>query len=76
MGEAESPMECKTDKNRQNCTCSYETCSRKGNCCECVRYHRKNGELPACYFPEDIEATYDRTIERFAKVYLERGSWW
>jgi hypothetical protein len=69
-------MECNTDKNRKTCACTYEPCSRKGNCCECVQYHRTNGELPACNFPKDIEATYDRSIERFTKVYLERGPWW
>jgi hypothetical protein len=26
------------------------------------------GELPACFFPDDVERTYDRSVERFKKV--------
>jgi hypothetical protein len=26
------------------------------------------GELPACYFPAEIERTYDRSIERFISL--------
>jgi hypothetical protein len=26
------------------------------------------GELPACYFPDDVERTYDRSIERFIAI--------
>jgi hypothetical protein len=33
-----------------------------------VRYHRKNLELPACYFSSDAEKTYDRSINHFLKV--------
>jgi len=68
-------MECKKDKNTLICNCSYP-CSRKGICCECISYHRKLGELPACYFPKDMERTYDRSIENFISVYRERGVCW
>lgn len=61
--------ECKVEKNRADCNCTYEPCSRKGICCECIAYHRRSGELPACYFPEDVERTYDRSIERFIETY-------
>ncbi|MCF7861023.1 DUF6485 family protein [Candidatus Woesearchaeota archaeon] len=55
-------MDCKNkDKNLTMCNCTYE-CSRKGICCECLHYHRKRGELPACYFNKEKEATYDRRI--------------
>jgi len=27
------------------------------------------GELPACFFPDDIEKTYDRSVEKFIKTY-------
>ena len=60
-------MECNKPKNTKRCNCTYEPCSRKGMCCECVRYHRESRELPACFFPEDIEATYDRSYETFAR---------
>lgn len=59
-------MDCPNyEKNMAECNCTYEPCSRKGKCCECMLYHRKSGQLPACYFPDDVERTYDRSIERF-----------
>ncbi|HOK29739.1 MAG TPA: DUF6485 family protein [bacterium] len=61
--------ECNINRNLKSCNCSYEPCSRKGICCECVAYHRSNGELPACYFPNEVERTYDRSIERFISLY-------
>ena len=64
--------ECTIERNKQDCNCTYEPCPRKGLCCECVRYHRKNGELPGCYFPKDAERTYDRSIENFVRVYQKR----
>jgi hypothetical protein len=30
------------------------------------------GELPACYFPNDVESTYDRSIEKFIAVKKSR----
>jgi len=33
------------------------------------------GELPGCLFPNDVEKTYDRSIERFVKTFQERGRW-
>jgi len=60
-------MECRIEKNKQACNCSYEPCSRKGICCECLHYHRRNGELPACYFSDKAERTYDRSIEAFIR---------
>ncbi len=58
-----------TDTNMSSCTCSYPGCARKGNCCECLRYHLSNNELPACAFPADVEKTYDRSFRRFAQIY-------
>lgn len=65
-------MECKKDHNKQNCNCSYP-CSKKGLCCECIAYHRKMGQLPACYFPDDVEKTYDRSVEKFIETFHIRG---
>ncbi len=65
--------ECKIDKNKTARNCTYEPCSRKGICCECIVYHRELGELPACYFPADVERTYDRSVERFIETYRKRG---
>ena len=57
--------ECKQKQNLSSCSCTYEPCSRKGICCECIKHHLKNKELPACYFPPDVEKTYDRSIKKF-----------
>lgn len=62
-------MECKKSKNLKNCNCSYEPCPRKGICCECVEYHLSSKEIPACFFSNDAEKTYDRSIENFIKTY-------
>ncbi|HOK22486.1 MAG TPA: DUF6485 family protein [Candidatus Hydrothermia bacterium] len=63
-------MECKKESNlSKRCNCSYPVCERKGMCCDCIAYHRRSGELPACYFPEEAERTYDRSIEHFIEVY-------
>ena len=60
--------ECpRREQNMQYCNCSYPGCSKKGKCCECLHYHRQMGELPACFFPDDVERTYDRSIEAFIR---------
>ncbi|HOZ35463.1 MAG TPA: DUF6485 family protein [archaeon] len=59
-------MECKKEINKKSCNCTYD-CEKKGLCCECVSYHRKRGELPACYFDTKAEKTYDRSIDAFLK---------
>jgi hypothetical protein len=64
-------MECKEDKNLGRCNCSYEPCSRKAICCDCLSYHLKSRELPACCFPNDVEKTYNRSFELFAKLVNE-----
>ena len=65
--------ECKKANNMQKCNCTYEPCSRKGICCECLHYHFQQGELPACLFPDDVEKTYDRSIENFIRTYQKKG---
>ena len=64
-------MDCNLDGNLKNCSCTYEPCSRKGKCCECVAYHRRSDELPACFFPPEVERTYDRSVARFVAVRRE-----
>ncbi len=61
-------MECNQEKNLERCNCSYEPCSRKGVCCECIKYHAQMRQLPACVFPDDAERTYDRSYEHFARL--------
>ncbi|MGM0439371.1 MAG: DUF6485 family protein [Patescibacteria group bacterium] len=65
-------MECKKQENLEMCNCSYEGCPRKGICCQCIAHHREKGELPACYFSKQAEATYDRSIEKFIEDYQSK----
>ncbi|MBT4870904.1 MAG: hypothetical protein HON47_04980 [Candidatus Diapherotrites archaeon] len=60
-------MECKKETNLKNCNCSYN-CEKKGICCECIKYHRERGELPACYFSNEEEKNYDRSIKNYFKM--------
>lgn len=61
-------MECKIDQNLVDCPCTYPGCSRKGKCCDCLKYHLNRNELPACCFPPEVEKTYDRSFARFVKI--------
>lgn len=61
-------MECKREENLKDCNCTYPGCDRKGVCCECIRHHRERGELPGCYFPQDAEKTYDRSVRKFIET--------
>ena len=60
-------MQCREEENLKVCNCTYP-CEKKGICCECIAYHRERGELPACYFDEKAEKTYDRSIEYFVRI--------
>jgi hypothetical protein len=63
-------MECQNlDENLSICNCTYEPCSRKGRCCECIQYHVTKRELPACAFPSEAEKTYDRSFEKFVNTH-------
>jgi len=62
-------MKCNNESaNLKNCNCSCSGCNKKGICCECLSYHRSKKELPACYFPSNIEKTYDRSIKKFIEI--------
>ena len=41
-------MECQQMNNLKSCSCTSESCERKGICCECVAHHRAKGQLPSC----------------------------
>jgi hypothetical protein len=60
-------------RNSRDCTCSYEPCSRKGICCECVAYHRKNSQIPGCFFSPEEEETFDRSLSAFFDDLKNRG---
>jgi hypothetical protein len=51
------------------CNCTYDPCPRKGICCDCLQYHLKSKQLPACCFPEAVEKTYDRSFAAFARAW-------
>lgn len=64
--------ECQEKQNLQRCNCTWEPCSRKGTCCECIQYHWNMLELPACLFTDEVEKTYDRSIKRFIELYKDK----
>ncbi len=66
-------MECQIDANKAKCACTYEPCSRKGKCCDCIAYHLRSDELPACVFPPQVEKTYDRSFARFVEVFADKA---
>jgi hypothetical protein len=65
-------VECIMEVNKKYCTCTYGHCARKHHCCQCLHYHRKNGELPACFFTKEYERTYDRSIENFIRMHSSK----
>ncbi|MDR1829782.1 MAG: hypothetical protein LBQ76_03330 [Candidatus Fibromonas sp.] len=34
--------------NKGRCHCQSKDCIRNGFCCECIAYHRQQGNLPMC----------------------------
>jgi hypothetical protein len=63
-------MECNLERSRTDCACTYESCTRRGKCCECVAYHRDKGQFPGCLFSKEGERSYDRS---FARLMADRG---
>ncbi|NOY75020.1 MAG: cytosolic protein [Kiritimatiellaeota bacterium] len=62
-------MQCpERERNLKDCNCSYGGCEKKGKCCDCLRYHLRMSQLPACAFPDDVERTYDRSFKNFARL--------
>jgi len=58
-------------ENNKSMKCSYTySCSKHGKCCECVAYHQRSGEFPACFFSKEAEASYDRSL---SKLISDRG---
>jgi hypothetical protein len=60
---------CNVSSNTVRCNCSWEPCSRKGVCCQCLEYHWRREELPACLFPDAEEKTYDRSLRAFLRIH-------
>ena len=43
-----------------SCPCTYP-CGKRGKCCECIAYHLRSDEFPACFFSKTAESKYDRS---------------
>lgn len=56
-------------KNMAFCNCTYAGCPRHGKCCECLQYHLRGNQLPACCFPPEVERTYDRSFRKFVEIH-------
>jgi hypothetical protein len=65
--------ECRSKSSLARCNCSWEPCSRKGVCCECLAYHWRQGELPAGLFPDWAERTFDRSLRTVIEIYRDKG---
>lgn len=63
-------MECISTRSKKHCTCTYTSCDRHGNCCQCVAHHLPKGEIPGCFFSAEGERSYDRSLENF---FRDRG---
>ena len=61
-------MGCQIASNKGHCTCLHTECSKHGICCECLKYHLSNRELPACCFPEDVARTDERSFSKFCEL--------
>lgn len=62
-------MECQKNNNREQCTCTYSSCDKRGMCCECIQYHLAMRQLPGCCFPSEAEKTYDRSFKAFSRAW-------
>ncbi len=63
-------MDCSAT-GKEKCRCTYASCSRRGNCCQCVAYHRGQGGFPACFFSAETERSYDRSYKNLLR---DRGT--
>ncbi|MBI4826966.1 MAG: hypothetical protein HY807_11210 [Nitrospirae bacterium] len=61
-------MKCKMEEHKKFCNCTYKNCERRLKCCECLHYHREKMQLPACYFTNEAERTYDRSVSNFFRM--------
>ncbi len=68
--------ECPVEQNKKECPCTWEPCDKKGICCECLRFHWVEGELPVCLFPPEWEKGRELSVESLIESYRKRGKWW
>lgn len=60
-------MDCISTTSLKHCTCTYTACDKRGNCCKCVQFHQRRGEIPGCFFTPEGERSYDRSLANFIK---------
>jgi len=60
-------MECTAGTQLKSCTCTYGSCPHHGRCCACVANHRRNNEIPGCFFSKEGEALWDRSFAAFCR---------
>ena len=63
-------MACTNQEKLNQCSCTYTSCDKHGNCCQCVTYHKDRGEIPGCLFSAAAERSYDRSL---ANLMRDRG---
>jgi hypothetical protein len=49
-------------RTADDCFCTYTACSRRGNCCQCIAFHRDRAEATGCMFTPAGEKSYDRSL--------------
>ncbi|MEK6777784.1 MAG: DUF6485 family protein [bacterium] len=73
MSYSEMKKKCPNlQENLSSCNCSYTSCDKTGLCCQCVHYHRQSNEIPACFFPDHAEKTWDRSFRNFINVWKDK----
>lgn len=73
MSYSEMKKKClNLQENLSFCNCSYSSCDKTGLCCQCLHFHRQSNELPACFFPDDAEKTWDRSFRNFINVWKDK----
>lgn len=60
-------MSCPSETSLKHCTCTYEACDKRGNCCKCVTYHRAKDQMPGCFFTVEGERCHDRSMAHFLR---------
>lgn len=63
-------MECTSTRSKAHCSCSFTSCEKHGNCCQCVVHHRNQGEVPGCFFTPAAERRGERSL---SCLLLDRG---
>ena len=61
-------MDCIKDHILERCSRTYAPGPREGRCGECLRHHLAKRQLPASCFPEEAEATGNRSFEHFTQL--------